>query len=136
LRWLAQVLREGWQESSATPQPASKQETEMKTMLTASLLALASHVAVAGPLYAGTTHSSPSTLGQSHQVRDGLGYGGPVRGPQEPVLTSLEQFEQGDPDAMVTVGYMASAQHHGPTGSALTSLGQFERGDPDTTPGG
>lgn len=107
----------------------------MKTM-TASLLALASHVAVAGPLYTGTTESSPSPLGQSHQVRDGRISGGPIRGTQEPGLTSLDQFEQGNPDEMVTTGYPGYAEHHGPPGSALTSLARFEQGDPDTTPGG
>ena len=108
----------------------------MKAILTASLLALASHVAVAGPLYSGTTHSSLYTLGQSHPGNDKLLYGGAVRDPRAPALTSLDQFEQGDPDEMVTAGYIGSAQHHGPPGSALTSLDQFEQGDPDTTPGG
>jgi len=104
---------------------------KMKTILSASLFALASHVAVAGPLYSNMPHRSPSNLGQSHQVRDQLNYGGPIRGARDPVLTSLDQFEQGDPDEMVTTGYPGYARHQGPAGSALTSLAQFEQGDPD-----
>jgi hypothetical protein len=103
----------------------------MKTILTASLFALASHVAVAGPLYSDTSHRSPSAVEQSHPGNDELIYRGPLWGTREPALTSLDQFERGDPDEMVTTGYFGYAQHQGPAGSAPTSLAQFEQGDPD-----
>jgi hypothetical protein len=105
----------------------------MKTMLTASLLALASTVVGAGPVYAGTTHSSLFTPEQSNPGNPTLTSGVAVRDPQAPALTSLDQFEQGDPDAMVTAGYnyIGPARHQGPPGPAVTSLDQFEQGDPD-----
>ena len=77
----------------------------MKTMLTASLLTLASTMVGAGPVYAGTTHISLFTLEQSNPGNPTLISGVAVRDPQEPALTSLDQFEQGDPDAVVTAGY-------------------------------
>ena len=104
---------------------------KMKTILTTSLFALASHVAVAGPLYSDTSHRSPGALEQGHPGNDKLIYGGSVRGTQEPALTSLDQLERGDPDEMVTTGYLGYARHQGPAGSAPTSLAQFEQGDPD-----
>jgi hypothetical protein len=109
----------------------------MKTMLTASLLALASTVVGAGPLYAGTTHSSLFTPEQSNPGNPTLTSGVAVRDPQEPALTSLDQFERGDADAVVTAGYnYTGPAHHGHPGPGVTSLEQFEQGDPDTTPGG
>lgn len=109
----------------------------MKKILTASLFALASTVAAAGPVYTGTTHSSLFSLNQSHPGNDKSMSVGAVRDPQEPALTSLDQFEQGDPDAVVTAGYnYTGPAHHGPPGPVVTSLAQFEQGDPDTTPGG
>ena len=109
----------------------------MKTMLTASLLALASTVVGAGPVYAGTTHSSLFTPEQGNPGNPTLISGVAVTDPQEPAQTSLDQFEQGDPDATVTAGYhYTGPAHHSPPGPVVTSLAQFEKGDPDTTPGG
>jgi hypothetical protein len=109
----------------------------MKTLLTAGLLALASTTAAAMPIGSG------GTPGSVYTPERGQGYsaGHALQAPPTAGLTSLDQFEQGDPDTspVVSEGMTARApQHRAPqhSGSALTSLQQFERGDPDTTPGG
>jgi hypothetical protein len=78
-----------------------EEETTMKTIPAASLLALASNLAVAGPLYSGLSH------------------------------TSLYAFEKGNPDEIVNAGYSGSGKPLGNQNPRLTSLNQFEQGDPD-----
>lgn len=108
----------------------------MKMILTAGLLALASTMAAAAPMHAGATLGSPNTSVGSRPYDAGGGAGHALGAMPSAGLTSLDQFERGDPDAVVTVGYMGTGGHSRSVGQGLTSLAQFEMGDPDTTPGG
>ncbi len=120
----------------------------MKTILSASLLALVTNLAVAAPMtpggtgYYSSTEPTLTSLGQFDQgdpdevVNAGYHYSGGSHGSTGSTLTSLDQFEQGDPDEMVTGRYHDSRERHTPAGPAVTSLARLEKGDPDTTPGG
>ena len=108
----------------------------MKMILTAGLLALASTMAAAAPMHAGDTRGSPNTPVGSRPYDTGGGAGHALGAKPSAGLTSLDQFERGDPDAVVTEGSIGTGGHSWPVEHGLTSLAQFEMGDPDTTPGG
>ncbi|MGE5153342.1 MAG: hypothetical protein ACM3ST_04935 [Bdellovibrio bacteriovorus] len=105
----------------------------MKKIITVGLLALASTMVAAAPVYTPGSHASQYRTAWSHPDSSG---GGASHTSSTAGLTSLDQFEQGDPDEAPNLASMGVAAHPQPAGSAMTSLQQFERGDPDTTPGG
>jgi hypothetical protein len=102
----------------------------MKTIITAGVLALASTMAAASPMHPGGARDS------QHTYNTGGGAGHALVVQPSTGLTSLDQFEWGDPDAVVTEGFTGAEGHSRPAGQAATSLARFEMGDPDTTPGG
>lgn len=109
----------------------------MKTMFTASLLALASTMAAAAPMGSGGTPRSLYTPEWGQGYGRGGDVGHALQARPTAGLTALDQFEQGNPDEVVIANCTgAAARATQPAVLSVTSLEQFEMGDPDTTPGG